>query len=179
MKYKKLKKVYDKCKLIHALKKPKKLLSLSTKSKLQNYISQRYGLYRYECIGSSYNLCASYIQECLRLALDKYNWKIGCHINCHSINVLYFPSCNSCNSSTTYPGKTLNFRHRMNNHITVCCHRTSICKFENHIFKCGNENKSIAKEPYFNLYDFVTVNENKLLCYESYLHKMGFETMNK
>ena len=27
MKYKKLKKVYDKCKLIHALKKPKKLLS--------------------------------------------------------------------------------------------------------------------------------------------------------
>ena len=58
-----------------------------------------------------------------------YNWKIRCHINCHSTNVLYFSSCNSCNGNTTYTGKTVNFRHRMNNHITACCYGISPNKF--------------------------------------------------
>ena len=76
-----------------------------------------------------------------------YKWKIRCHINCHSINVLYFLSYNSCN--TTYTGKTVNFRHKMNNHITACSYETSIKKFDNHIFKCSNKNKHVAKESYF------------------------------
>ena len=52
-------------------------------------------------------------------------------------------------------------------------------KFDNHLFKCSNKNKPVAKKPNFKVYAFMTVNnENKLLCYESYLHKMGFDTMN-
>ena len=34
--------------------------------------------------------------------------------------MLNFLSCNSCNGNTTYTGKTVNFRHRMNHHITAC-----------------------------------------------------------
>ena len=49
VKDKKLKKVFDKCKVIHALKKPKNLSHLLSKQKVQNCISKKYGLYRYEC----------------------------------------------------------------------------------------------------------------------------------
>ena len=180
VKDKKLKKVFDKCKVIHALKQPTNLLRLLSQPKVQNCISKKNGLYRYECKDFRCNLCASYIQECSSfITSNGYNWKIRCHINCHSRNVLYFLSCNSCNGFTTYTGKTVNFRHRMNNHITVCRYGTSTDKFDNHVFKCINKNDHVAKEPYFKVYAFMTVNnENKLLCYESYLHKMGFDTMN-
>ena len=104
----KLKKVFDKCKVIHALKQPKNLLRLLNRPKVQNCISEKHGLYRYECKDSRCNLCASYIQECSE---NGYNWKIRCHINCHSTNVLYFLSCNSCNGDTTNTGKTVNFRN--------------------------------------------------------------------
>ena len=171
-----MKKVFDKCKVIYALKQPKNLLRLLKRLKVQNCISEKHGLYRYECKDSRCNLCASYIQECSK---NGYNWKIRCHINCHSTNVLYFLSCNSCNGNTTYTGKTVNFRHRINNDITACRYGTSTDKFDNHVFKCSNKNKHVAKKPYFKVYAFMTVNnENKLLCYESYLHKMGFDTMN-
>ena len=41
----KLKKVFDKCKVIHALKQPKNLLCLLNKPKVQTCISEKYGLY--------------------------------------------------------------------------------------------------------------------------------------
>ena len=103
--------------------------------------------------------------------MDGHNWKIRCCISCHKTNILYFVSCNT--------GKTVNFRHKMNNHITACGYGTSTDKFDNHVFKYSNKNENVAKEPYFKVYAFMTVNnENKLLCYESCLHKMGFDTMN-
>ena len=72
----------------------------------------------------------------------------------------------------------LNFRHRMNNHITACHYETSTDKFEDHVFKCSNENEHVAEKPYFKVYAFLTVNNENKLCYEFYLHKMGFDTMN-
>ena len=67
----------------------------------------------------------------------------------------------------------------MNNHITTCHNRRPTDKFDNHVFKCRNKNKHVAKEPYFKVYAFMTIvnNENKL-CYKCYLHKLGFDTMN-
>ena len=59
-----LKKVYDKYKVIHALKQPKNLLRLLRKPKVQTCISEKYGLYHYECKDSCCNLCILYIQEC-------------------------------------------------------------------------------------------------------------------
>ena len=175
-----MKKVFDKCNVIHALKQPKNLLRLLNKAKVQNCISKKYGLYRYECKDSRCNLCASYIQECSSfIASKRYNWKIRCHINCHSINVSCFLSCNSWNGFTTCTGKTVNFRYRINNHIAACRYGTSTDKFDNNVFECINKNDHVAKEPYVKVYVFMTVNnENKLSCYESYLHKMRFDTMN-
>ena len=40
-----LRKAFDKCKVIHALKQPKNLLRLLSKPKVQTYISGKYGLY--------------------------------------------------------------------------------------------------------------------------------------
>ena len=119
MKDKKLKKVFDKYKGINTLKQPKDLLRLFSKLNVQNRISKKYGLYCYEVKYSRYYFSESYIQECSSfITSNGYNWKIRCHVNCHSINVLCILSCNSGNGFTTYTGKTVNFRHRMNNHLT-------------------------------------------------------------
>ena len=121
--------------MIHALKQPKNLVRLLNKPKVQNCISEKYGLYRYECKDSRCNFYASYIQECSSFVTSNgYNWKIRRHINCHSINVLYFLSCNSCNGNSTCTSKTVSFRHRTNNHITTYRYRTSTDKFDNHVF---------------------------------------------
>ena len=111
-----------------------------------------------------------YIKECSSfITSNRYNWKIRCHINCHDTTVLYFSSCVSSNGNTTYTGKTVNYRYRMNNHLTVCGYGISTNRFENHVFKCSNKNKHVWKEPYFKVYTFITVsNENKLWSYESY-----------
>ena len=69
----------------------------------------------------------------------------------------------SSNGNTTYTGKTVNCRYRMNNHLTVCRYGISTKRFDNHVFKCSNKNKYVWKEPYFKVYTFITVsNENKL-----------------
>ena len=144
-----MKKAFDKCKVIQILKQPKNLLRLLNKPKVQNCISEKYGLYRYECKDSRCNLCASYIQECSNfITSNGYNWKIRCQINCHSTNALYFLSCNFCSGNTTYTFKTVNFRHRMNNHITTCSCGTSTNKFGNHVFKWSSKTERVAKEPY-------------------------------
>ena len=157
-------------------------MRLSSKPKVQTCISEKYGLYRYECKDSRCNLWASCIQECSSFKTSNgHNWKIRWHINCncHSTNILYFLSCYTCNGNTTYTGKTVNFRHRMNNHTTAYRYRTSTDKIENDVFKFSNKDKYVAKEPYFKVYPFMTGNnENKSLCHESYLHKMGFDKMN-
>ena len=38
-----LKKEFDKCKVVHALKQPKNLLSWLSQLKVQNFISEKYG----------------------------------------------------------------------------------------------------------------------------------------
>ena len=147
-----MKKVFDKCKVMHSLKQPKNLLRLLNKSKVPSFISGKYGLYRYECKDSCCNLCASYMQECSNLITSNgFNWKLRCHTNCHNTNVSCFSSCNFCNGNTIYTGKTVNFRYRMNNHITACRSGTPTDKCDNRVFKCVNNNEYVAKEPYFKL----------------------------
>ena len=91
----KLKKVFDKCRVIHTLKQPRKLLRLLNRPKVQNCISEKHGLYRNGCKDSCCNLCALYIQECSNfIRSSRYNWIIRCNINCYSTNILYFLSCN-------------------------------------------------------------------------------------
>ena len=60
----KLKKAFDKCEVIHALKQPKNLLLLLNRPKVQNCISEKHVLYHYKCKDSHCNLRTLYIQEC-------------------------------------------------------------------------------------------------------------------
>ena len=48
---------------MHALKQLKNLLSLLSKPKAQNCISEKYDMYGYKCKDSCCNLSASHIQE--------------------------------------------------------------------------------------------------------------------
>ena len=40
----------------------------------------------------------------------------------------------TCDSNTTYTGKTVNFRQRINNHINACRYGTSTDKFDDNVF---------------------------------------------
>ena len=77
------------------------------------YISQKYGLYCYECKDSRCNLCASYIQECA--SFIKHQMDITGKQNVILIVIVLmfyiFLSCNSCDGNTTYTGKTVNSRN--------------------------------------------------------------------
>ena len=44
-----MKTIFDKCKVIHTLKQPKNLLRLLNRLKVQSSISEKHGLYCYEC----------------------------------------------------------------------------------------------------------------------------------
>ena len=71
-----MKKVFDKCKVIHALKQPENLLHLLSEPKVQNCVSKKFSLYRYEFKDSCCNLCASYIQEySIFITSNGYYWK--------------------------------------------------------------------------------------------------------
>ena len=67
-------------------KQSKSLSSLLSKPKIQNPISEKYGLFPYRCKYFRRNLCVSYIQECLSFETSKgYNWKVWGHANCHGM----------------------------------------------------------------------------------------------
>ena len=67
-------------------KQSKSLSSLLSKPKIQNPISEKYGLFPYRCKYFRRNLCVSYIQECLNFETSKgYNWKVWGHANCHGM----------------------------------------------------------------------------------------------
>ena len=92
MKDNRLRKAFDKCKVIHALKQPKNLLRLLSKPKIQTSISGKYGLYWYEWKES---VIYAYIQKCSSfITSNGHNWEIRCHINCQSPDILYLLSCN-------------------------------------------------------------------------------------
>ena len=128
-----------------------------------------------KCKDTRCKLCKLYIVEGDRfITLNNKEWTIKTKITCNSINVIYFLKCSNC--STTYIGKTNNFRLRMNNHISSSNHGNSTDRFDNHVYKCLGENK---KEPYFKIHPMMSLNDvSKLLYYEHHLHINGYDTMN-
>ena len=98
-----------------------------------------------------------------------------CYIICHSINAFYFLLCNFWDGNTTHPGKTISFRHRINNQITACRYGISINKFDGHVFTTAH----VAKESYFENHSIMSVNyKNKLLFCEPYLYKLGYNAVS-
>ena len=80
------------------------------------------GLFR--CKRPNCKLCSLYIQECASfITANGYEWEIRSHIDCYSVNVLYYLKCLWCPdplNPETYTGKTYVIRDRMNGHISSC-----------------------------------------------------------
>ena len=84
-----------------------------------------------------------------------------------------------CND-VSYTGKTkTRLRIRTNNHISSCKNGTGTNIFDNHVYTCGLNARSL-KPPYFKMYAFMKLSSEKMLVtYERYLHRIGFDSMNK
>ena len=96
-------------------------------------------------------LCQLYIRQCKSfLTSNGKEWIIKSHITCHSKNVIYFLKCRSKNCSTTYIGKTNDFRKRMNNHISSCKNGKSSDRFDNHVFNCTENRYSSTYTCFWN-----------------------------
>ena len=156
--------------IVLAQKQPPNLLRLLTRETTPTIP----GLYK--CKDIRCKLCELYIEEGDRFKTsNNQEWIIKSKITCQATNVIYFLRCNKC--STTYIGKTNNFRKRMNNHISESNHGNTTDKFDKHVFKCLGHNK---KEPFFKIRIMMSLNdESKLLEYEHYLHSKGYDTMNR
>ena len=171
------KKSFENTRVVLAQKQPPNIQRIITRAKFGSPEPIKQGLFK--CHSKACVICKLYVQECSSfLTSNNKTWYIRCHITCNSVNVLYFLKCISCNGNTTYTGKTNNLRSRTNNHISSCRNGTGTNKLDNHVFKC-RQGKNL-KEPYFQLYAFMTVkDENSLRFYENFLHKRGYDTLNR
>ena len=174
-----LREVFQNSKLVLSQKQPPNILNLVSQAKFSSKkdTTVRNGLFK--CNDKRCKLCNLYIQSCKSfVASNKKEWEIRTNIKCSSKNVIYYLSCNGCNGQTTYIGKTVDFRLRMNNHISSCRLGTSSNKFDNHVFKCFGHDELI--EPYFKIFAMLKLSdEAALLSYESYLHHHGYDTLNQ
>ena len=176
-----LRNVFQDCQIIHANSQPPNLLLQLTNSSFQStpeqIILKLPGLFK--CGGNRCDLCKlGYIQECNSFTTaNGYLWEIKSHINCNSVNVIYYLKCTSCDN-TTYTGMTNNLRLRMNNHKSSSMNGTGTNIFDNHVHHCRQQTKA-NQQPLFRIFAFMTVGCSKLLpLYESYLHAKEFDTMN-
>ena len=83
-----------------------------------------------------------------------------------------------CKGNTSYTGKTVSLRARVNNHISSCRNGTGSNIFDIHVHKYGIANNCL-KAPYFKLFAFMRVTaESNLLPMKKYLHMKKYDTMN-
>ena len=175
--------VYRNVQPIISLRQPRNLLrrlskaEFSSSNSTSDEHSNEPGLFR--CNSNSCLLCKDgYIQQCKSFKTSNgFDWQIRCYINCNSKNVIYFLKCTSCNT-TTYIGKTNNFRKRLNGHKSSSNLGTSSDVFDNHVFRCRKK-KNYTASPNFLVYALLTVKHKELLLtYEDHFHRLGFDTMN-
>ena len=132
----------------------------------------------FKCQGKRCDLCRlNYIQESHSFTTSNgCIWNVRSHINCNSINVLYYLQCSGCNQ--TYTGKTNHLRLRMNNHKSGAKLGNNSDIFDKHVFQC-RQRAQITSEPLFTIHAFMTVKDERLLLpYESYLHSKKYDKMN-
>ena len=144
-----IKEIFGETQTVLSLKQSPNLLILLSISRKKPRLPQ--GLFN--CNNKNCELCALYIKQCASCKTsDNVIWYIRSYITCQSKNVIYFLKCTSCNYSTTYIGKTVDLRSRMNNHITSCRLGGSTDKFDNHVFYCMQNQK---QEPFFGILTFM------------------------
>ena len=126
-----------------------------------------------------------YIQECKSfICSNGVEWTIRSHVDCHSVNLLYYLKCLWCpdpSNPETYTGKTEDTRERMNNHMSDIRTGNTTDRFDRHVNECRKKHGDRGNiEPYFHMYAFYTIkNKDFLETHEKHLHNKGFDTMNK
>ena len=162
---------------VNALRQPPNLSRKLCNSKfMHEHIQTNKGVFN--CKDKKCKICQLYLQACksFKTANDT-TWEIRCHIDCNSLNVIYYLVCNAC-KVITYTGKTDDLRARTNNHISGCRLGRSPNKFDQHVFNCMKTNT--ISEPYFKLFTFLKLNDHqKLRGYENMFHRKGYDTMNR
>ena len=174
---------FENVRFIQSYSQPRNLLSLLSNSRFISdssveAIKNPPGIYL--CDNSKCKLCAMYLQRCSSFTTSNGTvWRVKCHANCHSLNVLYLIICNFCNT-TSKTGITDNFRERTNNHISGCRKGAGKDDFDNHVFSCSRERNLPHEEPFFKIYIYMVLNDyHKLRNYERMLHLAGHDTMNR
>ena len=129
-----IREIFVETQAVLSLKQPPNLLRLLSKKK-QKQTNPRLPQDLFNCNYKNCQLRVLYIKLCTSFKTsNNVIWCIRGHISCQSKNVIYFLKCSSCNYSTTYIGKAVDLRSRMNNHITSCRFGGSTDKFDNYVF---------------------------------------------
>ena len=162
--------------VVLALKQPPNLIRQLTNAKFDSQNTSRKERGLYKCGRSNCKICNLYIIECTAFETASGTlWEIPTYITCQSKKVIYFQKCSTCNVVSNI-GKTVDFRSRMNNHISACRLGGSTDIFDNHVHACNKE----KQEPFFQLRVLMELNDvNKLLVYENYFHRNGHDTINR
>ena len=171
-----LKSKFKNTKIILSQRQPRNLLNQLCNAKFTSNIATNTAVIT-NCNDKRCNICKYYLQHTTEFTLSNGNlWEVKRNMSCNSKNVIYYLSCNQCNNSTTYIGKTNNLRLRTNQHISTCRTGRGSDKFDQHVFNCGN---SAPVQPYFKLYLMLELkNEDALLTYEKHFHNKRYDTMN-
>ena len=169
-------KTFENKEVVLSLKQPKSILGELTRAKFDYDVipSAQKGIYK--CHKLNCKICDLYLVECVEFkTANNEIWKVPTHITCNSKCVIYYQLCANCEIVSNI-GKTNSLRKRTNGHISSCRLGNSNDIFDNHVFKCKNNDK----EPYFKLWVLMEVNDiSKLLVYENYFHKRGMDTINR
>ena len=173
--------VFENCDIVTAYRQPPNLLRRICKSKFSStpHADSLNAPGFFKCNGNRCQLCQEdYIQEGEKfITSNGKEWIVRNHIDCNSINVIYYLICNAC-KKTTYCGKTNCLRKRLNNHKSSCLSGKSSDIFDNHVFNCIKISKQQPK-PLFLVHAFMQLNdERNLLSYENHLHLKSVDTLN-
>ena len=109
-------------------------------------------------------------------------WELRSHSTCRSINIIYYLKYSTHTKEKTYIEKTVGdniveFKSRMNQHISDNRKGVSTCKFPIHVYKCSLKNKCL-NETFFKINVMMKLKSgNQLETYENYFHKKGYDTL--
>ena len=122
-------------------------------------------------------ICSMYILEGHSFIMsNNMRWDLRSHVNCRSINIIYYLKWNMCKKKETYVGKTVGdnivrFISKMNQHISNSRTGDSRCKFPIHFYKCSLKRKCL-NEPFFEINITMKLkSSNQLQTFENYFHK--------
>ena len=172
-----LKQVFEGVDFIHARRQPPNILSRITNAAFitgDKHVES--GIFH--CSHAGCKICRLYLQECKSFQTRKGTWKVKCHVDCNSKNVVYYQVCSFCNEVSN-TGKTDNLRNRTNNHISGSRHGKTGNLFDEHNYRCPEVLGLERKEPFFKLFVFMVLNNfGKLRAHERRLHLENHDTIN-